>query len=353
MEIGVSAAEASGLNLVNAWIKALGPKVHGHSWSGTGIEGIPQAELFEDWQKIAVNGFAPVLRALPSLLRLRRKWIQWMQKPGPKILVLVDYPGFNLKLAQKARAFAIPVYYLSPPQVWIWKSNRIKQLRNVCCLCLFQHETDYLTQKGLIAHCVGHPIFQELESQRRTEFKPGSSLLLLPGSRPARLRQQLPVYLELWENAPASIKSLKPIVALPAVLGAMELGRISKSYGVEVLCEKDLRLDDIAMVWTQAGTATLRYAYLGIPMVLVARLSWISRFLVQRIRRRIRHLALHSQISGVALSPEVLLGVDHADQVYLDEVQRRVQFSQLQQFANDRQFSPVFSQEILNQIVLD
>ena len=148
----------------------------------------------------AVVGFWEVIKKYRYFKRLFDKVIQEIEDLDPEVVILVDYPGFNLRLAEAIRQRGIDtkiVYYISP-QVWAWKRGRIKRMAiNIdCMLCLFPFEVTFFEGSGLDARFVGHPIAETLADLRDQNLRDDNVVALLPGSRDREIEKIFPVMLD-------------------------------------------------------------------------------------------------------------------------------------------------------------
>lgn len=346
MEIGISAGEASGAFLADELLPILQEVFPDAKYVGTGFNPREKDQLFEDWKQIAVNGFLPVLRVLPRLYQLKFKWQHWLKKPGSKYLILIDYPGFNLKLARWAQKHQIKVIYLAPPQVWIWKSHRIQLLKEIQCLCLFEHEHQYLQQRGIQSIEVGHPFFAN-KNASQTNLQDANQVILMPGSRWSRLRQQLPAMLQLWNNpANPHLELLEPRVLVPDSTSQKHICWIEHKFQIKVMLESQIDLSKVAYAWTIPGTVTLKYALRGLPMVVMSKLSPWSRIVAQRLLKSGFSFGLHSQLAGQKISDEWVIKKNMPPTIYLDHDQRMDQRQKCKQLNEKILLRPNFKETV-------
>src|ERR1017187_9795397 len=122
-------------------------------------------EVREDLTRNAIMGFVEVVKHLPLSLRRLKDCENWFSQEKPDLLFLVDYPGFNLRLAEKAYRLGIPVCYYVAPQVWAWHESRIPLMQKVIrkLLVILPFEKDYFRQKGMGVVYVGHPLMEEMD----------------------------------------------------------------------------------------------------------------------------------------------------------------------------------------------
>lgn len=278
--------------------------------SGTGIPDLYAADRFDEIDKIAVNGFLPVLAKIPRLLKLRAKWRTWLAEPGPKILVLIDYPGFNLKLLRDAQKHGVKVVYVAPPQVWIWKPQRIKKLQKVICACLFDYEHRYLQEQGINSFWVGHPLADQFRSGLLPQMqRVGQTCLLLPGSRIGRFAQQLPYFQRAFKVLREQFRGLDAVVVLAPELDRARAQQLCQKHGLPFVFEENINLSSAKLALMMPGTATLKYALMGIPVIACAQLSPWSAFIARRLAAKV-YFSLPSKLIGQKMIPELILPAD-------------------------------------------
>ena len=269
-------------------------------------------ELLEDLDRLAVMGFAEVVRSVPFFLGLRRRVSRFLEEEPVHLVLPVDYPGFNLWLAGRARKEGIPVLYFIAPQVWAWRESRARRMAETCdrvCVVL-PFEEALLARHGVDARFVGHPLLDEAGGEpggrERSSGDPSGSdrgpiLALYPGSRVQEVERILPRF------ADAARLLLSEGAVADVVLGRTpELApeRFDAAAEFEALPpEEGARRADAAL--TKSGTITLQLALAGVPMAVGYRvhpLTWrIARRLVA-----VEHVALVNLVAGERLVPELL-----------------------------------------------
>ena len=267
-------------------------------------------------REISFMGFWEVVKHLPLIRSVERTLEAVLSARRPDALVLIDYPGFNLRFAEKARRLGIKIVYYISPQVWAWNPGRVKKMRTMIdkMLVVFPFEVDIYRKFGIDVDFVGHPLLEVLNTpQARTEFctrygfDPSQPIVgLFPGSRRQELER-----------------------IFPPMLGAAEI--LTRKYGVQVavgaasilaydfvesFVREDLRVkiiqnaaydvmanSDVALV--ASGTATLETACFGRPMVVVYKTSWLSYF-IGRLLIRIENIGLVNIVAGKTIVPELI-----------------------------------------------
>jgi len=293
----ITAGEPSGEMYAARLVRALGKRVEAHLF-GLGGPRMREAgvELVAENSAIAVVGITEVLGKAPTVWRLIRQLSEEAERRRPKLAILVDSPGFNLRLARRLAAQGVPIVYFISPHVWAWKRWRIHAIRSRVkrMLCIFPFEEKYYRDRGVAADFVGHPQVDEVRATRsRAEFaaryhlNPARLIVaLLPGSRRNELRYNLPTMLEACrliatkqpaQFALALAPALRPAEVVPFAQADMPV------HLVEDETYNALASADAAIV--SSGTATVEAALLGVPMVVVYRLAPTTAFLLRRLVR--------------------------------------------------------------------
>ena len=272
---------------------------------------------------LAVMGFWPVLKRLPYFLRVARTMKGVIERWRPDVVVTIDYPGLNLKLAAFAKARGIPAVHIVCPQVWAWHQSRIPRIAASLTklLCFFPFEPALFEGTGLDAKFIGHPmadVFAAEEKNSRTaEGTPQRMLAVLPGSRIGEIRRHLPRLLKALEilRAKGAAEGLGVVIPAANERADAEIRRILGAAGEE--CEvtrggaRDLlRRATCAVV--ASGTATLEAALARCPTVLVYAVSPLLAWFARRVITGVRHIGLANVIweksggEGEAPMPELL-----------------------------------------------
>jgi len=293
----ISAGEPSGEMYAARLVRALGKRVEAHLF-GLGGPRMREAgvELVAENSAIAVVGITEVLGKAPTVWRLIRQLSEEAERRRPKLAILVDSPGFNLRLARRLAAQGVPIVYFISPHVWAWKRWRIHAIRNRVkrMLCIFPFEEKYYRDRGVAADFVGHPQVDEVRATRsRAEFAARYDMdparpivVLLPGSRRNELRYNLPTMLEACRLIAAK-QPAQFVLALAPALRPEEVVPFAQAdmpmHMVEDETYNALANADAAIV--SSGTATVEAALLGTPMVVVYRLAPTTAFLLRRLVR--------------------------------------------------------------------
>lgn len=273
-------------------------------------------QLLHDLTENSVVGIVEVLKNYGYFRQLFAAILEWLEKWRPKVLVLVDYPGFNLRLAQALNARGLSrkgggkmaIYQYVSPQIWAWKSGRrfkmAKTLDEVGAI--FPFEVDCYHDTSLAVHFVGHPFARE-DYRAPVSFDPKGKLLLLPGSRLQAVSRIFPAMLK----ACGELEDAAGVTALyPGERVREQLERDLESYRPKGLEIDLLPVEQGAAaraVLTSSGTMSLICALVGIPGAIVYRAHPITYYLGRRLVK-IPYLGMANLILGEAMYPEFIQG---------------------------------------------
>ncbi|MBA3060234.1 MAG: lipid-A-disaccharide synthase [Nitrospirae bacterium] len=293
----------------------------------TRIIGIGGERMKEAGVKIIAgiaSGFG-ISEAFASYRRIKetfRKAVNAIEEFSPKVLVLIDYPEFNIRLAKVAKKKGIKVMYYVSPQVWAWRKGRVKTIAEVSdrIAVILPFEEDIYRGTGVKCEFVGHPVLEEIESMTedraslRKTFgldKDSPVIALLPGSRPHELKSLLPVMIDVVRDFKAEFPDYNCRFIMPVAPNVdiekyqTYISRL-RDEGVAVKKEsavKALSMADMAVI--ASGTATLQAAFLETPMVVIYKLSPFSYF-IGRIIVDVKYISLINLISGREVVRELL-----------------------------------------------
>ncbi|MEE9162017.1 MAG: lipid-A-disaccharide synthase [Candidatus Neomarinimicrobiota bacterium] len=272
-------------------------------------------ESLYDAEDMALVGFWEVVRRAPELLLALRRTHAMAEAWKPTRMILIDYPGFNLRLARRAHEAGIPVTYYISPQLWAWREGRIASIREYVdqLLVIFPFEVDWYRERGVLAQFVGHPLLEEpVPDVSREEYLTGLGLqperpllTLFPGSR----QQELERHLQLFNRAAGILRGELP--ELQVMLGlapglSVDRAPVESLDGMVVTTHRPrlaLRYADAAIV--ASGTSTLEGAVWGVPMVVVYRVAPVSWWLGRRLVK-LPFVGMVNILAGEEVVPEFL-----------------------------------------------
>ena len=312
---GEASGDLHGADLVEA-LKRQAPEVEVFGIGGTHLREAGM-EVLVDTANIAGMGLVELKDKLPALMRAYRLLKQILRSSPPDLLVLIDFPEFNLRLAKVAKRCGVPVLYYIGPQVWAWRRNRVHTIaRWVDRLAVvFPFEPPWYAQAGCAAEFVGHPLVDRARPSRtRAETLVGYGLdpaqktvLLLPGSRSQEVRYLLPPLLRAAEILGAKYQF---VVAVAPTLAVTDIETVVNQAAVQIQVVSGdtynlIHAADLALV--ASGTATLETALLGQPMVIVYRTAPLT-YTLARLLVRVPFIGMPSLIAGRKLVPELVQG---------------------------------------------
>lgn len=277
------------------------------------------AHILHDISGINVMGFTEVIGRLGEIRRIKDRLERFLESVRPALLVLIDYPGFNLLLASKAAKINIPVLYYISPKVWAWRSGRIRAIKKYVdrMAVILPFEKEFYRQHDYRVDFVGNPLLDSVKATMSPEeFRASHSIDadsrvvgILPGSRRQELNALLPPFLDAASRLSRHHDKLVFLLPLAPTLtmGDLQHNVLQESkldirvvsgdrYNLMAAC-------DIAMA--ASGTVTLELAILGIPMVVSYRLSKLSWFLAQRLVK-LDFASLVNLVAGREVVPELL-----------------------------------------------
>ncbi len=284
---------------------------------GPRMQEIAGGKLANWIDEAGVVGLWEVLRHYPYFHRKMRETVAEIAALKPAAVVLIDYPGFNLRLARRLRQHSLGgkiIYYISP-QVWAWNRGRIPKMARWLdlMLCIFPFEADLYAQSGLRTVFVGHPMLESLAAQRVPDAREPDLIGLFPGSRSREVRKLLPIMLEVVRVLRAKRANLRfEVAAASESLGATirrELAATGDSLGAitVVVGETARTMQRSAVGLVASGTATLEAAFFHLPFVLIYKVSALT-YLAGRLLIRVQHLGMPNVLANREIVPEFIQG---------------------------------------------
>jgi lipid-A-disaccharide synthase len=267
-------------------------------------------EAFQSWEPYSVVGFWEVARNLPRFLRLLRGIWEDIQTWKPDRVVLVDYPGLNLRLARRLAKAGIPFTYFISPQLWAWNPSRVRALQTPLAevLCILPFEPDFYAQYGVKATYVGHPLVSMMRDvEAYSHDRP--YIAILPGSRLAEVRNTLPIYVAAAQAFPAYDFLIAGVGHIPEALYERYRGPYRVVYGQT----RSLLKGAVAAMVT-SGTATLEAALALCPSLIGYKGSYLSYWIARQLVR-VNFIGLPNLILQEAVFPELIQGELTAERV--------------------------------------
>jgi len=268
----------------------------------------------EEMAVVGLPGAKRFLTILQAFREVSASLIHWR----PDLIILIDYPEFNLMVAGRAKRHGIPVMYYVSPQIWAWRSGRINTIRSRVdrMVVILPFEEKLYQQAGVKVSFVGHPLLDliALENEERSLSqsygKNGSRQLigLLPGSRLSEVSRLLPVMLDMAAILVETIPKVYFIVALAPTIRKEQIDTYLNSRNLPLTVVTDSTHEVIRaceLIVAASGTVTLEAAILGTPLVVVYKVNPLTYWLGKRLVK-VNHLALANIIAGETVAPELI-----------------------------------------------
>lgn len=308
---GEASGDLHGSNLMKA-LKQKDPNATFRFWGGDLMEQ-QGGTLVKHYRDLAFMGFVEVVQNLGTILRNIKFCKEDIRNFRPDVLILVDYPGFNLRIAKFAKKLGIKVVYYISPQLWAWKEGRVNTIKKYVdeMLVILPFEKDFYKKHQIEAHFVGHPLLDALSDlppidtqafKKEHQLSDKKIIALLPGSREQEVKKMLSIMLSVRSE----FKDYQFVIA-----GAPSLPKsFYESYvdrEVSFISNKTydlLRCSDAALV--TSGTATLETALLEVPEVVCYRGSKISYEIAKRLIKHIKYISLVNLIMDKEVVKELI-----------------------------------------------
>jgi lipid-A-disaccharide synthase len=312
---GEASGDLHGANLVKA-LHEQSPELKVY---GVGSRRMREAgvTMLADASEISVVGATEVLTHISAIYGVYATLKRFLREERPDLLVLIDFPDFNILTGKAARKLGIPVLYYISPQVWAWRKGRVKTIAKLVetILVVFPFEVELYRATGVDVRFVGHPLadvvgspYTRDEARKQLGLAERRTIALLPGSRRKEIMHLLPDMLEAAKLLQARFPDIQFVLPVAPTLNRSSVQGYVEKSGVSVSMVDGrvydvLRASDAAIV--TSGTATLETGLMAVPMVIVYRASrltyWIGRLLVS-----VRNFGLVNIVAGRAVVPELL-----------------------------------------------
>jgi len=311
---GEASGDLHGANLIKA-IRSRDESAQFRVWGGDLMEEAG-ATLVKHYRDLAFMGFVEVLFNLRTIFRNIAFCKKDIESYKPDALILIDYPGFNLRIAKWAKHRKIAVHYYISPQIWAWKEGRIKQIKRDVdqMYVILPFEKDFYEKKhGMPVHFVGHPLIDAI--YKRHQVDPGEFreeyglddrpiIALLPGSRKQEIAKMLRVMLSVTSN----FKDYQFVIAGAPSVEASFYEQFIDNDQVHLLLNKTYDLLSISYAaLVTSGTATLETALFKVPQVVCYKGSWISYQIARRVIK-LKYISLVNLILDKPVVKELIQG---------------------------------------------
>ncbi len=297
---GEASGDANAAELVKA-LRARDPQLEVFGAGGPKMQAAGM-ELLLDFTEHAVVGFVEVLKNYGKFKRIFDQLLAEADRRRPGAVVLVDFPGFNLRIAATLKQRGIKVIYYISPQLWAWHASRAKQIERDIALMLviFPFEKTWYSKNAPRLRCefVGHPMLDRF-ADRQTVGREPRTVLLLPGSREREVAKIFPILAAVAEQLPADVECVAAAVN-DATAAMMQHPRVR----VEVGKARDW-MQRATLAITASGTATMECAFFGCPMLIVYKVNWLN-YLLGRLLIQVNWLGMPNVIANATVVPEFI-----------------------------------------------
>ena len=314
----IIAGETSGDLHGSKLVRAMRKRNKGLLFRGIGGEALNAAgvRLLIDASEISVVGITEIFSKIPNILKSLRVAKKELKTLHPDLLILIDFPDFNLHLASFAKKIGIPILYYISPQIWAWRSGRLRKIGKIVdhLAVILPFEEDFYRGLKIPVTFVGHPLLDTNASpQNKTlsgRTKDNLVIGFLPGSRDGEIARHLPIMINAARILHEKIENVKFLISVaPEVKRTYVQGIIKKhktAFAFELVADRSEKVFERSnLVVAASGTVTLEAAISGTPMVIIYKVStissWIGRAMIQ-----VEHIGLVNLIAGRKIVPELL-----------------------------------------------
>lgn len=332
VEILIVAAEASSAlyaqRLLEYWQKsALPVRAFGIGSEGMVALGFEALGRSED---LAVVGLTEVIKHYGEIKNVFYNIVSEVERRKPRVILLLDYPDFNLRLAKKLKRFNIPIVYYISPQIWAWRKSRIHDIKALVdkMLVLLPFEESFYASNGVNVEFVGHPILDELHPKffneeyrnlQRNRYGVLSNetwVGLMPGSRTSELKHHLALQIQVAEKMYSQNQKLKFALLLAPTVSKKKLQLMLPKYSIPlILMQEDpmQMVSSVDVVLCASGTATLVAGLLLKPMVIMYRMNPLSALIAKIVVKGTSHFGLINLVLGRRVITELFQAEANVD----------------------------------------
>lgn len=318
----IVAGEASGDLHAAALVKslrAIRPNLEVFGMGGSHLKSEGAEILVDSEEHGSVMGLTEVLGSISRLLSTIKNLVREAEKRKPQVVVLIDFPDFNLRLAKALKAKGFAVVYFVTPQVWAWRTSRVKAIRRdfAAVLPIFPFEEAFFREHGVEAHYVGHPFLDRaavvgdkesfLRSQGLDPLRP--VLALLPGSRWSEMERLLEPMIDAYRRLQVSRPGIQAVIPVAPTFTVEEIRKLLGEKNSDIVlvqgqAREVLSFSTVAVL--ASGTVTVEAALAEIPSVVVYKLSRVTYRIARLLVRGVKNFAMANLVSVAPIVPELL-----------------------------------------------
>lgn len=269
--------------------------------------------------ELAVIGFVEVLKNIRHLYAILNDVREWFEKERPDMVILIDYPGFNQRVAEIAKKMGIYVLYYICPQVWAWHASRVKKFTRLIseAVVVFPFEVDIWSRANARVKWFGHPLIGIAQPsapaetlRKEMQLKESRVVSLLPGSRSQEIYYILPALLDAAELILKEKPDTRFLLPAASTIDDSRILEHLKGRNLPVTLLRGQTYDAISvsdLCLVASGTATLETAIIGVPMIVVYKVNWLTS-LISKFVISAQHIGLPNVIAGKRIVPEFIRG---------------------------------------------
>lgn len=306
---GEASGDLHGARIIERMQQAAGSALEVHGVGGDRIRATGALDHY-DLASFHVTGFLEALGSIPHYLRAERVIVESVRRARPDAVVLIDNPGFNLRLARRFRKMGLRVFYFIAPQVWAWGADRVERIRRDIdkVYVVFEFEKRFFEERGVGVEWVGHPLRDIVDVDPLPAEGHDDTIVLMPGSRSGEVARLLAPLLGAAERLAAASPGLRfKLLQAPTIDTAALSGPLASCKAqVELVRGRTYEtLRECRLVLACSGTATLECALTGAPMLILYKTSAVTYHIAKRLVR-VPYLGLPNLILGREAFPELI-----------------------------------------------
>jgi len=352
----IVAGELSGDKLGAWFLKKSGPNKDEIICQAVGGDFLKNAgaQVYERIEKLNITGIVEIIKHLKFIFKFLNSLANYICSEQFDEVVLVDFPGFNLRLAKKLKQknSNIKITYLSPPQLWVWGQWRIRTLKKYCdkVIVLYPFEVDWYKQRGVEAQFLGNPVYDNVNQYFEKIESKENELVILPGSRNSEIEKLLPIFVDAIKRFKSVWPEVEIVLPLAESINVKTIQQKLKNLDAPAVTivqgeqEKLKVLSSACMAICKPGTVTLELALLKIPALIIYKTSWLTYWLA-RLVVKVKYMSLPNLLLKKQVFKELIqkdcssqLIFENATRLYKSCISKDENFQKLQKdFCNLRQ----------------
>ncbi|MBP9839005.1 MAG: lipid-A-disaccharide synthase [Proteobacteria bacterium] len=326
---GEASGDSHGAELVKEIYKKF-PHAHVFGMGGSALKSAGMELTIDSEKSASVMGLTELLGSLKKIISAFKALVKKAETIKPHLAILIDFPDFNLRLAKKLKALDIPILYYVPPQIWAWRSGRVKTINKYITkvASIFPFEEEFYKRNNVDVEFVGHPFLDREESTLTREvFLRNNNIPndrpiigILPGSRKSEVERLLVTQLEGFKKFQAASPAYQAIIPVASTLNLDSLKKIASSYPDVYLVKGQARevLEYAELSLVASGTATVEAALSEKPFIVLYKLSNFSYLVAKLLITGVKNFAMVNLIAGKQIVPELLQEDVNKDRISLE-----------------------------------